>query len=179
VLSGHEHLYERLNIGSLPYFVNGLGGKSLYNFDTIIQPGSQFRYNADYGAQLVTSYTDSINFKFYNKNGTLIDSYTIPYTPIGIVKTSDEIPESFALSQNYPNPFNPATNIKFDIPKTAMVKLIVYDSTGKEITTILNEEFKAGSYRVYWDAGNLSSGTYFYKLMANNFSETKKMVLVK
>lgn len=80
VLSGHEHNYERLIEDSLVYFVNGLGGKSLYSFGTPIS-GSIVRYYSDYGAQLVTAYSDSVNFKFYTRTGLLIDSYTITPPP--------------------------------------------------------------------------------------------------
>ena len=76
VISGHDHTYERLIIGGFPYFVNGLGGRSLYGWSTV-KSGSVSRYNADYGAQLVDATDQSITFKFYNRAGTLIDSYTM------------------------------------------------------------------------------------------------------
>ncbi len=92
--------------------------------------------------------------------------------------------ENFKLSQNYPNPFNPATNIKFDIPKSSFVKIVVYNSLGKEITTLVNEKLSAGSYEVSWLAstGNGSgypSGVYFYKIVTDEYVNIKKMVLVK
>ncbi|HEY3249955.1 MAG TPA: metallophosphoesterase [Ignavibacteria bacterium] len=189
VLSGHEHNYERLYINSFTYFVNGLGGKSLYGFNTIIQPGSQVRYNANYGAQLVTSYSDSINFKLYNINGTLIDSYTIPYVPIGIIKTGNEIPRVFELYQNYPNPFNPSAKIRFEIPhlrgvgaegrRGVSIKLIVYNILGKVVATLVNAQLVPGVYEVDFNAGSLSSGVYFYKLIAGAFTDTKRMVILK
>jgi hypothetical protein len=76
VLSGHEHDYERVTINDFPYFVNGLGGRSLYNFGTPIS-GSVVRYNADYGGQLVTADDDSIVFAFYSRTSALIDRYVI------------------------------------------------------------------------------------------------------
>jgi hypothetical protein len=189
VLSGHEHNYERLNIGSLTYFVNGLGGKSIYSFDTVIQSGSQVRYNGNYGAQLVTAYSDSINFKFYNINSSLIDSYTIPYLPIGVVRIGENIPLAFGLSQNYPNPFNPSAKIRFSIPFDAephsKVFLHIYDTLGGEIEILVNEELKPGIYEVSWNGSNYPSGVYFYQLTVSSqqltelYRETKKMVLVK
>jgi len=83
------------------------------------------------------------------------------------------------LYRNYPNPFNPSTNIKFDIPKSSDVKLIIYDIAGREITKLVNEMLNAGSYEVSWDASNYTSGVYFYKLISENYIDTKKMVLIK
>jgi hypothetical protein len=98
---------------------------------------------------------------------------------VGITKISKEIPNNFFLSQNYPNPFNPTTAIEFDIPKTAYTKLIVNDLLGREVETLVNEELKAGSYKVNFNGDRLSSGVYYYKLSSANFSETKKLVLIK
>ncbi len=100
-------------------------------------------------------------------------------TPIGIQPVSGNIPVEFSLSQNYPNPFNPSTKIAFDIPTESSVKIEVYDITGKRIEELVNENMKAGSYEVDWNASKLSSGTYFYRIQAGRFTETKKMILVK
>ncbi len=81
--------------------------------------------------------------------------------------------------QNYPNPFDPSTNINFTLPSPEFVTLKIYDILGKEVTTLVNEELNAGNYTKTWNANNLSSGVYFYKLNANKFTETKKMVLVR
>ncbi len=92
---------------------------------------------------------------------------------------SSEIPDKFSLSQNYPNPFNPATNIKFDIPKSSFVKLIICDMLGREAAILVNEQLNAGTYQVDWDASAFTSGIYFYKLQTESFTETKRMALVK
>lgn len=86
---------------------------------------------------------------------------------------------SFSLSQNYPNPFNPSTKIKFDIPKGSLVKLKIYDILGREVATLVNEKLNPGTYEYEWNGIDLSSGIYFYKLEAENFIQTKRMVLVK
>jgi len=86
---------------------------------------------------------------------------------------------SFGLKQNYPNPFNPTTNIVFSIPIDTHVKLTVHNILGQEITTLMNKQQNAGIYEVKFDAGNLNSGIYFYKLTTNNFTEIKRMVLIK
>jgi hypothetical protein len=86
---------------------------------------------------------------------------------------------NFNLSQNYPNPFNPVTNINFDIPETGNVKLNVYDLSGKEIATLVNEYKAAGNYSVSFDASNLSTGVYIYKLTSNHQTVVKRMLLIK
>jgi uncharacterized delta-60 repeat protein len=105
---------------------------------------------------------------------------TIKYTAVqGINITSAEIPNTYSLSQNYPNPFNPVTNINFSIPKNGSVRLAVYDITGREIALLVNEDLRAGAYKYDFDASLLSSGTYFYRMTAEGYSEVKKMILVK
>ena len=88
-------------------------------------------------------------------------------------------PSEFALYQNYPNPFNPITNIKFDIPKTAKINLIVYNLLGEKIATLLDEDKEAGFYEVKFDASSFSSGIYICKLTAGDFVQTKKMTVMK
>ena len=85
----------------------------------------------------------------------------------------------FKLEQNYPNPFNPATAIRYSVPQNSHVTLRVYDLLGKEITTLVNEEKPAGNYKVKFDAAGLVSGIYFYRLSVGNYSNTKKLILMK
>jgi len=145
-------------------FVQGSGTTSLpreYEFsDRNLFPG-KYKYRLkqiDYNG----------NFKYYD----LLNEVTIG------------IPNKFNLSQNYPNPFNPTTKINFDIPskvkgETSNVKLVIYDITGKEIAVLVNESLEPGSFEVTFDGSNFSSGIYFYKIQANNFSETRRMILLK
>lgn len=105
---------------------------------------------------------------------------TSSLSTVGIEPVSTEIPGTFSLSQNYPNPFNPATNFTFSLPKSASVTIKIYDAAGREVDVIANNEFKsAGTYIVNYSAGRLSSGVYFYRITADNFTDTKKMVLTK
>jgi hypothetical protein len=90
-----------------------------------------------------------------------------------------EIPKVFSLYQNYPNPFNPSTTIKFDLPKSAETKLVIYDILGREVARLIDKKMNAGKYTVLWDGTNLASGTYIYKLTAGDFEDVKKMTLVK
>ena len=93
--------------------------------------------------------------------------------------TSTEIPDKFFLSQNYPNPFNPSTNLEFGISKLGFVSLKVYDVLGSEIKTLVNENKPAGNYEVEFDAIHLSSGIYFYKIETTEFTDVKKMMIIK
>ena len=85
----------------------------------------------------------------------------------------------FELNQNYPNPFNPITTIKYSIRERGFVSLKIYNVLGKEIKTLVNEEKPSGNYEINFNAENLSSGIYFYKLQAGSFVKTKKMILLK
>jgi hypothetical protein len=96
-----------------------------------------------------------------------------------VIEVDAGLPKQFALEQNYPNPFNPSTTIRYQLPVASEVKLEVYDVLGKKIATLVNERQSAGSYQVVWNASGLSSGTYFYRLQAGTFVETKKMMLVR
>jgi hypothetical protein len=98
---------------------------------------------------------------------------------IGIIKTSEVIPDRYALEQNYPNPFNPLTQIEFDIRNTGFVSLKIFNLQGREIETIVNEVVEQGSYKISWDASQYSNGVYFYRLIADNFSAVRKMIVVK
>jgi hypothetical protein len=90
-----------------------------------------------------------------------------------------ELPSEYSLSQNYPNPFNPFTKIKYDLPKSSYVKMIIYDNLGRTIKVLINEFKNAGSYEINLDAINLSSGVYYYRIQAGEYSSTKKLILVK
>ena len=88
-------------------------------------------------------------------------------------------PHSFVLSQNYPNPFNPNTIIEFTLAKTTLVKLIIYNSLGQIVTSLLNEIKEVGVHKILFKAYNLPSGVYYYKLVLPDRSQTKPMVLLK
>ncbi len=100
--------------------------------------------------------------------------------PTGIKNdTRTGIPGEFSLSQNYPNPFNPTTNIKFSLPKASKVTLIVYNILGQRVAQLINEDLNAGNYNYKFDATNLSSGIYLYRIQTDNYMQTKKMILLK
>ena len=129
----------------------------------------------------------------FNPDGSVKDTYTEPgfqpnamlirkdftFSPVSVQNISNEVPEKFSLGQNYPNPFNPSTNIKFNLKTTGIVKLAVYDITGREVAQLVNSSLTPGTYQYTFDGSGLSSGAYFYRLETDGFVETKKMLLVK
>jgi len=123
------------------------------------------------------SFTDANNGTTVGYGGTILRTTNGGGTFVNQI--SSEIPERYSLYQNYPNPFNPTTNIKFNIPKSSYVKLTIYDILGKEITTLVNEKLNVGSYEVGWNGSGYPSGVYYYKLITEEFADTKKMVLLK
>ncbi|CAN5433004.1 hypothetical protein BH10BAC5_BH10BAC5_23500 [soil metagenome] len=139
---------------------------------------------------LAGSYNELINH--YNILRTIEDIHGLPFAgasntanPItdcwipatGIINNS--IPENFKLEQNYPNPFNPSTVVRFSIPTSGLVSLKVYDSLGKEVSTLVSSNMSAGNYKYDFNGSDLSSGIYHYTLSAENFTQTRTMMLIK
>ena len=127
------------------------------------------------------SSSESITLK-----GCIIDSVMYGDTVvINISRISNQIPSEFTLSQNYPNPFNPVTKIRFAIPVDSRLRgnnkivLKVYDMLGREVRTLVNEPLQPGTYEAEFDGSGLNSGVYFYRLTAGDFTETRKMVMLK
>jgi hypothetical protein len=118
-------------------------------------------------------------------SGTVTGSYflfdDLAFTGISDIKEEESpgLAKEFQLKQNYPNPFNPTTNIEFSIPKLSNVNLTIYNQLGQVVTTLVNEALPPKSYSVDWNAGDLPSGIYFYRITAGDFSETKKMILTR
>lgn len=142
----------------------------------------------------VDVYPEGVYEIFFSKAGYRTQSFTIEIAGISDLDIIQNVeflsnfkgenlalinPENYELKQNYPNPFNPSTTISFSLPKSDFVSLKVYDATGKEVADLLNKNLGQGSYDVKFDAANLTSGVYFYKLITGDFVSTKKMMLVK
>lgn len=117
---------------------------------------------------------------FSEGEGSAADILLIKYGQTNEVNpVSTQLPTKYSLAQNYPNPFNPNTTLEFTLPENTFVTLKIFDVTGREMNTLINENMKPGSYRYNYNGLSLASGTYFYKLQTAGFTETKKMVLVK
>jgi len=119
---------------------------------------------------------ENLEYKQTRINGILSALINKRFNILSKINTQ---PESFELSQNYPNPFNPVTKITFNIPVSGNISIKVYDITGKEIKTLVNEFRNAGTYDTEFNGADLSSGVYYYKMETSNFSEIKKMILIK
>ena len=113
-----------------------------------------------------------------NKSGSAY-LYTGFAPAVGVENEEVGVPETFALSQNYPNPFNPETVIEYELPIRSEVNLIIYNFRGQEVALLINGAMPAGNHKVIWDASNMASGIYFYRLQAVDFVQTRKMVLLK
>jgi hypothetical protein len=122
---------------------------------------------------IVTGYTVDIGVSYWT---------TVKYVQVPVTSVEDEqvpVPTEYVLFQNYPNPFNPSTTIRFDLPKASWVTLKVYNLLGEEVETLVNEHRPAGSYTTNWSAGGLAVGVYLYRLQAGEFTETRKLVIIK
>ena len=142
--------------------------------------GANWRYrNEGFSNQVsITSLAISGNNIFAGTWGNSVFRREISNLTV-IQNINNNLPEEYSLFQNYPNPFNPSTNIKYVIASRMFVSLKVFDALGKEVATLVNEKQNPGTYEVTFDAVQLSSGVYFYKLISEDFSETKKMILLK
>ncbi|MEX0737341.1 MAG: T9SS type A sorting domain-containing protein [Bacteroidota bacterium] len=111
--------------------------------------------------------------------GSQTNLNTLDNIVLSVERISDYVPQSFVVSQNYPNPFNPSTSIRFSLSKAGLVKLKVYDTVGREVATLIDDQLAAGTYHVRWNASGFASGAYFYSIESSGVRETKKMVLLR
>jgi hypothetical protein len=122
-------------------------------------------------------YYSETKFVIVNRNFTIVDFYLKKFSGVDVQSVS--IPHAIKLEQNYPNPFNPVTSIKFDIPRSTHVTITIYDILGRVVVNLIDSQMKPGFYKADWNANDFSSGVYFYRLITDDFTETKKMLLVK
>lgn len=148
-------------------FLSTNQGQNWYPQNQGIPAGTQFQFNA---------ITKCGNYVFAPANNGI---YRRDLNQVGVQNISTIAADKYKLAQNYPNPFNPTTKIKFELPNSSFITLKVYNSLGREVEEIVNEKLSAGVYEETFNAEKLSSGIYFYKITADDFVETKKMLLVK
>jgi len=135
-------------------------------------------HNSSWTPENVTCSIDDGAGSWQYKGSSLTFIYRI-IAVTGIASENGNGPATYSLSQNYPNPFNPATSISFTLPSKSFVSLKIFDLLGREVATLVNEQKLAGIYTKKWNAANVSSGIYFYRLQADKFTETKKLLLLK
>jgi len=139
---------------------------------------------------MINSGTYSLTFKapnYYTKTVTNVSAANDAVTYLNVIlrpiatSSGNEIQavRDFSLRQNYPNPFNPETNINFSVKEKSDVTIIIYDINGKEVTKLAKGVYQPGNYSIKWNASDFTSGVYFYKMTAGNFTEVRKMVFLK
>ncbi|MBL7128897.1 MAG: T9SS type A sorting domain-containing protein [Ignavibacteria bacterium] len=160
----------RIEISRIPNFLNIVDSSTVFINQYIVPPGILFDN---------ITYFWRVNASNSFGSGPWSEVWSFTPQPTGINPIAGEIPTSFNLFQNYPNPFNPSTNIKFDIPKSSYVKIIVYNNLGKEVAKLVDKKLSAGSYEVNWNTMNYASGIYYYRIGAEEFTNVKKMLLIK
>lgn len=158
------------------YVLNGKDGEILFQYSF----GSTVSYRADRVNVIQSVDGNSANeFAACSRDGRIKCFSGGPGIIIGITSNHEIIPNQFSLYQNYPNPFNPVTNIKFGLPEKINVQLKIYDLLGREVETLVNGVIDAGVHTVDWNSSNFASGIYFYEMKAGNFTDVKKMIVVK
>ena len=158
-------LYRHLNTGFVPSESNlmmTLSNQHTSFTDNTIQPGKNYFY-------MIEAIDDAGNSAWSTELSTSITG----------IETQTSLPKEYALDQNYPNPFNPSTRINYQIPVNANISLKIYDVLGNEVAELVNEFKTAGYYEVKFNAGKLTSGVYFYRIESDNFTQTRKMLLMK
>ena len=122
---------------------------------------------------------DTVSHSWHMGTYGLFDDFVLDNSVTGVKDNEFALPSNFSLAQNYPNPFNPSTQIEFTIPSMNHVTLKVYNVMGQEIAALLDENLERGRYKVPFDGSQLASGVYLYRIQAGNFTQSKKMLLVK
>ncbi|MBC6612946.1 metallophosphoesterase [Hymenobacter sp. BT507] len=169
VLAGHDHVYERLSVEGIPYFVNGLGGRNIYTIRPQLAPESQFTYQGDYGAMLIDAFPDSLVLQFFNRRRVLIDSYVL----------HSQLSQEPKLYAPMPNPFHTETAITFSLPNQRSVSLRVLNTLGQEVATLHEGIANAGWHRFPLNRGSLPAGLYYVQLVGKGFSQVSRMIALE
>ena len=154
-------------LGFTPYLITGS-----HNWSSSAENSNDENTLIIQDAQIANFYLQEFAARYYEANGN--DSIFITS-----VEDYFELPNEFSLYQNYPNPFNPTTNITYTIPQLSKVEINVYNTLGERVVTLVSEYKQAGKYTVTFNANNLTSGVYFYRISAGEFNQTRKLLLLK
>ena len=166
VLAGHDHHYERLLVDGLPYFVNGLGGRSVRNVRPQL-PESQAIFNGNYGAMLCNATPDSLTFQFFTRTHQLIDTYVL----------RREVEAGPVLYPVSPNPLYQDATVEFFLPAATTVQLRVLNGLGQEVARLQEGSTAAGWHRLPLVRSQLAAGLYFLQLRSNSFSRVQRLVV--
>ena len=181
------------DINNVSFLIQGSNGKifaSCYNFFSVNEGGVYFKDGNSWQNITYDLNRKNVLSMCFNQNGQMLVStagsgvFRSVDPVIGINQISNNFPADYILYQNFPNPFNPSTKIKFDVPSVVKhqrteVSIVVYDLIGREVVKLVNETLETGRYEVEFDGSDLPSGIYLYRFTAGNFTETKRMVLVR
>ncbi|MBM4176660.1 MAG: T9SS type A sorting domain-containing protein [Ignavibacteria bacterium] len=177
-----------VTLNSFGYYIDrrldAEGNGNWTSWQTLDSVNGNSNYYIDYSITTAGSGPSKVQYKLrakdvYNNYSNYTSAVELNYGNSMNKIGTKNLNYSFSLSQNYPNPFNPTTKIKFNIPHSAFVTLKVYDILGKKVATLVNEEMSAENHSVNFDANNLPPGIYIYKISAGEFTEIKKMLLIK
>jgi hypothetical protein len=177
------------------YVCNQVLDTTLFGFASRVKSYYTYSYSSSGSSDRIVKFAKNIGYLYYNYmmsglhaqayeyswlKGCIINGQMFGDTSLtNINQISFEVPTLYSLSQNYPNPFNSTSNLKFQIANTGDVKIVVYDIMGREVQTLVNERLQPGTYEASFDGSALNSGVYFYKLITDGYTETKKMLMVK
>jgi aminopeptidase N len=185
----YQNGYNFTNVGGGQWRINFLAKQTQTNagfFPIPMEIKFSFATGADTTVRVMNSVNNQVFSFYFNRQPTTVvfdpNNMIVIKTASLVLNTNENqsvTPNNFELHQNEPNPFNPVTNITYDVPKNALVKLVVYDLLGKEINTLVNENKTAGRYNVSFNGMNLPSGVYMYRLESGDFKQVKKMLLIK
>ncbi len=176
VFGGHNHYYARAEVNEVEHITTGGGGAPLYDPDPN-HPNIVATAKAHHYCKIVLD-NNMLYFSAYDINGARLDTFYVERES-GIISNNNLKPTKFYLKQNYPNPFNPQTTIEFSIPYNEFVTLKIYDVFGREVATLVDTQLTAGSYTFSWNAEKNACGIYYYQLKAGEFSQMRKMILLR
>jgi tartrate-resistant acid phosphatase type 5 len=166
VLTGHDHIYERLLVDGFPYLINGLGGRSIHVRNSKPLPESQKLFNGDYGAMLLTATPDSLAMQFFTRKQVLVDTYVLH-------RTLGTTPRLYPAS---PNPFTELTLLEYSLPTSTSVQLRVLNTLGQEVARLQQGLMPAGWHRLEWQRNGLAPGLYYVQLLGTDFSQVTRVV---